>query len=73
LRVVRSGRTIGGMTGERFTDDEMAFLRHARFGELPGRARPDELVEVAETEAPRAWLDLGMSPEQQQALYQAAG
>ncbi|MEV4534328.1 hypothetical protein AB0J82_10915 [Asanoa sp. NPDC049518] len=33
-----------------FTDDEAAFLRHARFGELPPRVLPDELVELQETE-----------------------
>ena len=57
----------------RFTDDEMAFLRHARFGDMPARVRPDERVEVAETEPPRAWPELGLSQEQQQALYLAAG
>ena len=61
------------MTAERFTDDEMSFLRHARFGEMPSRVRPEERVEVAETEAPRAWPDLGLSPEQQQALHMSAG
>lgn len=33
-----------------FSDEEAAFLRHARFGELPSRVRPDELVELQETE-----------------------
>jgi hypothetical protein len=38
---------------ERFTDDEFALLRHARFGELPARSAPTELVETAETELPQ--------------------
>ncbi|MEV0716812.1 hypothetical protein [Asanoa sp. NPDC050611] len=33
-----------------FTDEEAAFLRHARFGELPPRVLPDELVELHETD-----------------------
>ncbi|MFD4192445.1 MULTISPECIES: hypothetical protein [Amycolatopsis] len=37
---------------ERFTDEELAFLRFARFGELPPRVLPDDLVEVVETEQP---------------------
>lgn len=38
--------------GEHFTDEELAFLRHARFGELPERVRPEEYVELTESEAP---------------------
>ena len=37
---------------ERFTDEELAFLRHARFGELPARVLPSELVVLVETEQP---------------------
>ncbi|HEX5597489.1 MAG TPA: hypothetical protein VFX61_15960 [Micromonosporaceae bacterium] len=37
---------------EPFTDDEFAFLRHARFGNLPARVEPDKLVELAETDLP---------------------
>ncbi|GIF76774.1 hypothetical protein Asi02nite_62920 [Asanoa siamensis] len=33
-----------------FTDEEAAFLRHVRFGELPPRVLPDELVELHETD-----------------------
>jgi len=36
--------------GERFTDEELAFLRHARFGELPERVLPEDYVELTETE-----------------------
>jgi hypothetical protein len=48
-----------------FTDEEWAFLRYVRFGELPRRVRTDELVELQETEPggsvdpnPRNWRDL---------------
>jgi hypothetical protein len=36
-----------------FTDDELAFLRHVRFGELPVRIGPEAMVELTETEARR--------------------
>jgi hypothetical protein len=35
---------------ERFTDEEAAFLRRVRFGELPFRVRPEDRVELTETE-----------------------
>jgi hypothetical protein len=38
---------------EEFTDDELAFLRHVRFGELPARALPEELVPLVETQPDR--------------------
>ena len=38
---------------EPFTDDESAFLRHVRFGDLPARVPMSELVELAETEERR--------------------
>jgi hypothetical protein len=37
---------------EQFSDDEMAFFRHVRFGELPPRVRPEELVETTDTGEP---------------------
>lgn len=37
---------------EHFTDDELAFLRYARYGELPERVRPADLVELVETDPP---------------------
>ncbi|MDO3685692.1 hypothetical protein [Micromonospora sp. C28ISP2-4] len=37
---------------ESFTDEEYAFLRHVRFGELPARVRPEERIEATETEFP---------------------
>jgi len=38
---------------ERFSDEELAFLRHVRFGELPQRIPPQERVELTETEPRR--------------------
>ena len=38
---------------ERFTDEQAAFLRHVRFGELPARPAPQELVALTETDAKR--------------------
>jgi hypothetical protein len=35
-----------------FTDDELSFLRYARFGELPARVLPTEWVEMVESEQP---------------------
>jgi hypothetical protein len=35
---------------EPFTDEELAFLRHARFGELPDRVAPGDMVETAEAD-----------------------
>ncbi|MFI7576061.1 hypothetical protein [Micromonospora sp. NPDC049497] len=39
--------------GQPFTDDEYAFLRHVRFGVLPPAARPEERVELTETDPRR--------------------
>jgi hypothetical protein len=36
-----------------FTDEEVAFLRHARFGELPARVLPEDRVELTETDGRR--------------------
>ncbi|SCF22313.1 hypothetical protein GA0074696_3551 [Micromonospora purpureochromogenes] len=36
-----------------FDDEEYAFLRHVRFGELPPAVRPDERVELTETDPRR--------------------
>jgi hypothetical protein len=35
---------------EPLTEDELAGIRHARFGELPTRVRPEDAVETAETD-----------------------
>jgi hypothetical protein len=37
---------------ERFTDEEVAFLRHVRFGALPPRILPEDRVELREADAP---------------------
>ncbi|MEU8258976.1 hypothetical protein AB0C06_32470 [Micromonospora inaquosa] len=39
------------MAEQPFTDDEYAFLRHVRFGELPLAVRPDQRVELTEVES----------------------
>jgi hypothetical protein len=57
------------MGEETFTDAELEFLRHARFGELPSRARPEELVELTETDPPRTPIDIGVDPNQQKVIY----
>ncbi|HTF10340.1 MAG TPA: hypothetical protein VK659_19405 [Asanoa sp.] len=40
-----------------FSDEEAAFLRHVRFGELPPRVLPEELVELHEIDPPPAKPD----------------
>jgi hypothetical protein len=41
----------------RFTDEDAAFLRHVRFGELPSRVRPEDWVEETETDPPAHQLE----------------
>ena len=53
---------------EPFTDGEMAFLRHARFGSLPAPVRADDRVELAETDPKRDWPHEVMSRAQTEAL-----
>lgn len=36
-----------------FTDEELAFLRHVRFGELPARVLPEDQVMLIETDPVR--------------------
>ena len=55
-----------------FTDPELAFLRHARFGELPSPVRPEQRVELVETDPRPDWPDAGPGREQLEAL-QAGG
>lgn len=43
---------------EKFTDEEFAFLRYARFGSLPERVKPEELVALNETEPAPDYADL---------------
>ena len=47
-----------GPMAERFTDEEMAFLRFARFGELPPRVLPTDLVALNETDPAPDYADL---------------
>jgi hypothetical protein len=57
------------MATDPFTDEQAAFLRHVRFGELPARVRPEQRVEVVETDSrtevppqafdPREWGEAG--------------
>lgn len=49
---------------ESFTDEEYAFLRHVRFGELPPRVRPEDRVELTETESRRDRPDTAGGPEE---------
>ena len=51
-----------GQAPDWFTDEELAFLRHARFGELPRPVRPDEMVESVETDPGRDLPDLDPKP-----------
>ena len=38
---------------DEFSDEELAFLRHVRFGELPGRILPVDRIEMTETDPRR--------------------
>ncbi|GGM60188.1 hypothetical protein ACFFX1_04730 [Dactylosporangium sucinum] len=58
---------------DEFTDDELAFLRHVRFGELPARIRPEERVELTETESRRDRPDDPPAPDDSVYPYWAAG
>jgi hypothetical protein len=51
-----------------FTDEELAFLRHVRFGELPLPPKREELVELVEVDPAR-----DMSAEQTLAHIQYRG
>ncbi|WP_018681151.1 hypothetical protein [Actinokineospora enzanensis] len=43
---------------EKFSDEEYAFLRHVRFGELPARVQPEDLVALKETEPASDYADM---------------
>lgn len=51
-----------------FTDEEWAFLRYARFGELPPRIRPEDRVELQETEPGGGFADPEL-PRRQDLAY----
>ena len=40
-----------------FTDEEWAFLRFVRFGQLPARVAPEDRVELQETEPGGGYTD----------------
>lgn len=42
--------TQHGEDRDRFSDEELAFLRHVEFGELPERVRPEQRVEFTEAD-----------------------
>lgn len=46
-----------------FTDEEAAFLRHVRFGELPGRVPPAERREAIETDPRRDLPEPAVDPD----------
>jgi hypothetical protein len=52
-RTGRAGQN-GDMTedAQPFTDEEAAFWRHVRWGQLPVRVSPEEWVELQETDEP---------------------
>jgi hypothetical protein len=49
---------------ERFTDDELAFLRYVRFGRLPERVLPSEFVQLVETDLPDQLPDQAFDPRE---------
>ncbi|KKK07659.1 hypothetical protein LQ51_00735 [Micromonospora sp. HK10] len=49
---------------ESFTDEEYAFLRHVRFGELPPAVRPEERVALTETDPRRDRPEPAGDPEE---------
>lgn len=51
---------------EKFTDEELAFLRFAQFGELPPRIHPSEMIETVDTvewELPKIHRPYELGPE----------
>ncbi|GGM35467.1 hypothetical protein GCM10012275_03410 [Longimycelium tulufanense] len=49
-------------TVDRLTDAEAAFWRYVRFGELPPRVLPPEMVEIVETEQPSLSVEVPFDP-----------
>jgi hypothetical protein len=48
---------------EQFSDEENAFLRHVRFGELPERVLPEDMVQLQETDD-RPLMPDNIAPEE---------
>lgn len=42
------------------TEEELALLRRAKFGELPAQVAPDDLIQTKETEPPQEGLRPGL-------------
>ncbi|GAA3826831.1 hypothetical protein GCM10022226_54560 [Sphaerisporangium flaviroseum] len=49
---------------EHFTDEEYAFLRFARYGELPAPVLPSEMVEEVKTDQPHIVLEQAFDARQ---------
>lgn len=63
---------MGGMNDEPMTAEEAEMSRVQRFGQLPPRVRPDELVELAETRSAQGRPASALN-EDEQAIRYAAG
>jgi len=61
--VGRAHNAVMSEPKESFTDEEYAFLRHVRFGELPPGVRPEDRVELTETDARRDRPEPAGGPE----------
>jgi hypothetical protein len=51
-------------SGIAFTDEELAFLRHVRFGQLPPAVRPEERTAATETDPRRDRPDPATNADQ---------
>jgi len=56
------------MAADSLSDADHAYMRFVRFGELPERVRPDDLVELIETDPRRDRPEPAGSEEQSRAL-----
>jgi len=57
------------MAEQPLTEAESAFLRHVEFGALPPRVKPDEYVELIESDNKRDRPESAVSDSQRVALY----
>jgi hypothetical protein len=57
------------MAEQPLNDADYAYLRYVEFGELPARVRPDEYVELVETDNRGGRPDSALSESQKDALY----
>jgi hypothetical protein len=53
----------------RFTDEEWAYLRYVRFGQLPPRIAPEDRVELQETDPGGGWTDPAALRRQEWTAY----